>query len=146
MEYKKMGDAYYIRFDPGDEILSKTLEVCRAEGIASAIYSGIGGLGDAQIQTYVPETGAYETDSVQGMLELISLNGNVVTDEKDELFTHAHGIVSYKIGDEHHVLGGHIKSLMVRITGEIELRPVTGGMIRRVMNPDTGLGRWSFEA
>jgi hypothetical protein len=35
---------------------------------------------------------------------------------------------------------------MVRITGEIELRPVTGGMIRRVMNPDTGLGRWSFEA
>ena len=31
-------------------------------------------------------------------------------------------------------------------TGEIELRPVVGGAIRRRYNPETGTGFWDFEA
>ena len=31
------------------------------------------------------------------------------------------------------------------ISGEIELRPVTGGVIRRKPDPETGTGFWSFD-
>jgi hypothetical protein len=46
MEYRQYGDTYYIRMDRGDEIIAGVLEVCRREGIRSAIFSGIGGCGN----------------------------------------------------------------------------------------------------
>ena len=43
MEYRKIGDNYYIRMDRGDEIISNLLEICEKESIPSAVFSGIGG-------------------------------------------------------------------------------------------------------
>lgn len=43
MDYKKMGDFYYIRMDKGDEIIENLLTICKKEKIKSAIFSGIGG-------------------------------------------------------------------------------------------------------
>jgi predicted DNA-binding protein with PD1-like motif len=43
MEYRKIGDNYYIRMDRGDEIISTLLAVCEKESIPSAVFSGIGG-------------------------------------------------------------------------------------------------------
>ena len=61
MEYRKYGDAFYIRMDRGDEIIGRILEICRKEQIGSAVFSGIGGCGEAQIQTFIPETGDFES-------------------------------------------------------------------------------------
>ena len=58
MDYRRFGDAIYIRMDRGDEIISCVLDICRKEGIKSATYNGIGGCGEAQIQTYIPEKNA----------------------------------------------------------------------------------------
>jgi predicted DNA-binding protein with PD1-like motif len=55
MDYRKYGEAYYIRMDRGDEIIAQILEICRKEDIKSATYSGIGGCGEAEIQTFIPE-------------------------------------------------------------------------------------------
>ena len=141
-----MGDTYYIRFDRGDEIVSGILDICRNEKIESAVYSGIGGLSKAEIQTFVPEKGEFETDTVEGMLELVSVNGNVVMDREGNYFHHTHSLVAYKEDGKHLVLGGHTKSLTVLYTGEIELRPVIGGAVRRRYNPETGTGFWDFAA
>ena len=43
MDYKMYGGTVYIRMDKGDEIVSSLLGLCKAEGIASAIFIGIGG-------------------------------------------------------------------------------------------------------
>ena len=43
MEYRKIGDNYYVRMDRGDEIISTLLEICEKESIPSAVFSGIGG-------------------------------------------------------------------------------------------------------
>ena len=145
MEYRRFGDAYYIRIDRGDEIISSILDVCRAEHVQSATFSGIGGCSEAQIQTFVPEAGAFEVRTLGGMLELVSLIGNVVCDEQGELHTHAHASFAYKDGDEHHVAAGHVKSITVLYTGEIELRPVVGGVIKMQHDPETGTGFWSFQ-
>ncbi len=144
MEYRRFGDTYYVRMDRGDEIIGSILDVCRAERIGSAIYTGIGGCGEAQIQTFLPKTGEFETRVLTGMLELVSLTGNVISDDEGELCHHTHAALAYKEGGEHHVAAGHTKSLTVSYTAEIELRPVMGGTICKQYDPETGTGFWSF--
>lgn len=144
MEYRRFGDAYYIRLDRGDEVVSSVLEVCRREGVTSATYSGIGGCDEAQIQTYLPETNEFETRALSGLLELAALTGNVVSDEEGALHHHTHAVFAYKDGGDHRVAAGHIRSATVRYTAEIELRPVAGGAIGRWHDPETGTGFWDF--
>ena len=145
MDYRKYGETYYIRMDKGDEIISGILDICKREEIKSAVFSGIGGCSQAQIQTFVMEAGTFETKTISGMLELVSLNGNIVTDEQNGLFHHTHAMFSYKDDDRHCVAAGHIKSITVLFTAEIELRPVVGGIINRQFDPETGTGFWKFE-
>jgi hypothetical protein len=145
MEYKKYGETYYIRMDRGDEIIEQILSICKKEQIQSATYSGIGGCGSAEIQTFIPDTGTFEMQRLDGMLELISLTGNIVTDDNGDYFHHTHALFSFKTGDEHCTSAGHIKSINVSYTAEIELRPVVGGIIRRKFDPETGTGFWNFK-
>ena len=145
MEYRKYSNTVYIRMDKGDEIIASILEVCRKEGISSAVFSGIGGCSEAQVQTFLPERKAFETQTLRGMLELVSLSGNVITDDRGELSHHTHALLSYKQGEQHCVAAGHMKSITVLYTAEIELRPVVGGTIRRQFDPETGTGFWSFQ-
>ena len=145
MDYRKFGDAIYIRMDRGDEIIGGILDVCKKEKILSATFSGIGGCSEAQIQTFLPDKGVFETQTYSGMLELVSLTGNVILGDNGERSFHAHGVFSYKEGEKHCVAAGHIKSVTVLYTGEIELRPVVGGVIYKQYSPETGTGFWSFK-
>ena len=144
MEYRRFGDTYYVRIDRGEEIISSIMDVCSKERIASAIFSGIGGCSEAEIQTFIPASGQFETRVLTGMLELVSLTGNVIAGDEGEPVHHTHAVFTYKEGDEHRVAGGHIKSITVLYTGEVELRPVVGGVIRKQFDPETGTGFWSF--
>ena len=144
MDYRKFGESYYIRLDKGDELINSVLTICKNEDIKSATYSGIGGCGSADIQTFLPEKGEFEQNHLEGMLELVSLTGNVVTDENDDYYHHTHAVFSYKKDDQHRVSAGHIKSTMVLYTAEIELRPVIGGRIKRQFDAETGTGFWDF--
>ncbi len=144
MDYKKYGSTYYVRMDKGDEIISSISDFCGKEGIKSAVYSGIGGCGAAEIQTFDPENNTYETRELSGMLELVSINGSVASDDAGNLCQHTHAMFAYKEDGEHAVAGGHLKSATVLITAEIELRPVTDGAIFRRFDPGIGLSYWDF--
>ncbi len=144
MDYRRMKDTYYVRLDKGEEIISSLLSVCEKEGIRSAVFGGIGGCSDAEIQTFLPEKGEFETERIEGMLELIQITGNIVSDENDSLFHHTHAVYSFKKGQEHVLAAGHIRSTTVLYTAEIELRPVLDGVIRRKFDPETGTGFWNF--
>lgn len=145
MDYRKFDNTYYIRMDRGDEIIRSILDVCKKEGIKSAVYGGIGGCEAAEIQTFIPETGTFEVRKIEGMLELVSLTGNVVTDNSGKLYHHTHGAFAYKNGENHEVAAGHLKSITVSYTAEIELRPVKDGSIVRKYDPESGTGFWDFE-
>ena len=144
MDYRRYGEAVYIRVDRGDEIIASVLDVCRKEGIMSATFSGIGGCSEARIQTFIPELGAFETRTLRGMLELVSLTGNVFTDDEGGYYQHAHAVFAFKEGESHRLAAGHIQSITVLYTAEIELRPVVGGTIRRKHDPETGTGFWDL--
>ena len=145
MDYRKYGETYYVRLDCGDEIIACILNLCEKENIQSAIFTGIGGCGEAEIQTFIPEIGRFETQKIQGMLELVSLSGNIITDDNGEYYHHTHALFSYKDGDQHCTAAGHMKSITVSYTAETELRPVIGGAIKRKYDSETGTGFWDFK-
>ena len=141
--------------DRGDEIISNLLEICKKESIPSAVFSGIGGCQSAELQVFIPErlrvgeqssgmTGSFETEQLEGMLELVSLNGNVVRDADGKLYHHTHALFSFKKDGQHEMAGGHLKATTVLYTAEIELRPTVGGAIGRKFDPETGTGFWNF--
>ena len=140
MEYRKIGETYYIRMDRDDEVIEKILDVCRKESIPS-----IGGCKSAELQVFLPETGEFETEQLKGMLELVSLNGNVVTGDNGQQFHHTHALFTFKKDGQHGMAGGHLKSTIVLYTAEIELRPTVGGSIGRKLDPETGTGFWIFK-
>ena len=144
MEYRKIGETYYVRMDRGDEIVKTLLDICRLEDIQSAYYSGIGGCSDVEMQIFIPERGEFETERLEGVLELVALMGNIVSDDEDQLYHHTHALFTYLENGEHKSLSGHMKSSTVLYTAEIELRPVIGGVIRRQFDPETGTGFWKF--
>lgn len=143
MDYRRLGNALYIRCDRNDEIIASILDVCQREHIRSATFNGIGGCSSAAIQTFDPEACIFHTEEKAGMLELISLMGNVVSDEDGSLHHHTHALFSFVEDGAHKVLAGHLKETVVLYTAEIELRPVDG-LIGRRHDPETGTGFWSF--
>lgn len=145
MEYKKIGEAYYIRMDRDDEVIANIFDVCRKESIPSAVFSGIGGCKSADLQVFIPETGSFENEKIEGMLELVSMNGNVVSDDDGQLCHHTHALFTNKRDGQHGIAGGHLKSTTVLYTAEIELRPTVGGAIGRKFDPETGTGFWKFK-
>lgn len=144
MEYRKYGDTFYARFDKGDEIISGIINICKAEKLNSAVFTGIGGCSEAEIQTFIPEMGEFETRTIIGMLELTSMTGNIITDDEMNYYSHTHAVFAYKENEKHLIAAGHIKSSVVLYTAEIEIRPVTGGEIKRKLNNETGTGFWDF--
>ena len=145
MDLRKYGDTWYIRMDKGDEIIGTLLATAKKEHIDAAVFTGIGGCGEAEIQTYIPEEQDFETEKLTGMLELVSLTGNLLMNENGELMHHTHGLFTYKDADgTHRTAGGHLKSVTVLYTAEIELRPVRGGKITKKYDPETKTGFWEF--
>ena len=144
MEYRKLGQTYYIRMDKGDEMIACILELCRREGVASATYSGIGGCQSAEIQIFKPEKGAFETEELRGLLELVAFTGNIIIDDDGRRHHHTHALFAYEEDGQHRVRGGHLKATTVLYTAEVELRPVAGGVIGYRLNEETGTGVWRF--
>ena len=144
MEYRNYNGTYYIRMDRGDEIISGIMEMCRKEGISSGIYSGIGGCSEAEIQIFIAEKGVFETERLEGTLELISLNGDIMCEPDGALWHHTHACFSYMKDGEEHLSAGHMKSITVLYTAEIEFRPVVGGTIGTKFDPETGTKLWNF--
>ena len=142
MDYKNIDDAVYVRLDKGDEILSSILDVCKKEKILSAIYSGIGACDEIEVRTHIPSKNEYRYDRRNGVLELISLSGNISSDNNNNIFEHTHAIFSY-IDEQNNnaCIGGHLIKAVISYTGEILINPVREGVIRRIKDDITGI-RW----
>ena len=79
MNYRQMGERVYIRIDKGEEILAQMVDVCRQLHIFAATFQGIGARGEVEVATYIPDRQEFLPHVRNGMLEMISLMGNIVT-------------------------------------------------------------------
>lgn len=144
MDYKKWGEYIYARFDKGDEVLDGILNICKKENILSAVFSGIGGCGDVTVSTFIPEKNDFVPHHKTGLLEMISVNGNISANDNDEIFEHTHAMFSYLENGDVKFLGGHLTRAVVSYTAEIEIRPVLNGVIRRKQDEMTGITVWNL--
>lgn len=144
MDYKKFGNNIYARFDKGEEVISKILELCQKEKILSATFSGIGGCGDVTVSTYIPEKEDFIQHNKTGLLEMISCHGNITADDNDNIFEHTHAMFSYLENGEVKFLGGHLAKAVILYTGEFKITPVKDGVIRRMQDEKTGITVWKL--
>ena len=143
MEYRKEGNTILLRVDKDEDILEKILEVCRNENIYGAVFSGIGACGKAVISSYIPEKDDFADHIAEGMLELVSLTGNI-SYENGQPVEHTHASFSYLDGmGNPEMLAGHLKKAVVNYTAEIVIQ-LTKTMIRKKKDAVTGIMIWDI--
>lgn len=147
MEYRKMGGRVYIRMDKSDEILEGLKRICQELRISSATFQGIGACDKVTVATFIPEKQEFLHHERNGMLEMVSLQGNIVTNDQGELVEHAHGIFSYLTSEHEEIafIGGHLLSARVSYTAEIVLDMVEEGSIGHKLDKLTGINVWKLE-
>jgi uncharacterized protein len=144
MDYKKIGEIFYIRIDKEDEVLSNIMEVCKKENILTGQFQGIGACGTATVSTYLPNIDEFTDHTVSGMLEMVSLMGNITRDDDGSPFLHSHAVFSYldNTGNPS-VLAGHLTKAIISYTGEISILPAKE-TIGRMIDSKTGISIWKF--
>jgi uncharacterized protein len=127
-------NGFFLRLDPGEDVLKTLTDFLRTEEIGGAILSGIGtlrktilGYFDLPRQTYLKRE--YPED-----VELVAFSGNVTTVDGGP-FVHAHVLIS---GSDFTAQGGHLFGGEIAVTGEFFVWP-TGGRIQRALDERSGL-------
>ena len=134
MEWTRSGNDVMVRLDPGDEIHSSLCNLVTELDITGAsVTSGIGRVRDFDVG-YLDSSRVYQHKIVEGPVELLSLQGNIALLDGSP-FSHLHSLAST---DAHLVIGGHLFSAVIEITGEIHLRILKDVILTRceVQNSD----------
>lgn len=143
MEYKVFGNDICLRVDPGEAVVKTIIEVCEKLNISCADFSGIGGCESAVVKVFDPKIKDFGETEYNGMLEMISLNGNL-TNDGGKPYVHAHAIFAYIDENGNYVYaGGHLGETVVKLTAEIVIRPIPGN-IGRQYKEELGIKTWKL--
>lgn len=123
-----------VRFDVGEKLPECLLDFSKRLGLVSGSLTGIGGVQNVILGYYDLTTRQYLTFPVPGMVELVSLSGNVSL-INGQPFWHLHAAVADREGN---LKGGHLVSLEVAITLECEIRR-SNKMLQRKRDEYSGL-------
>ena len=115
MKYKKIDDAWVIVLARGEKVIEKLTEFAKAENIQSGYFHGLGAISAVELAHYNVETKSYSVKSMEQLLEIINLTGNVARKES-EIIIHAHVVAGT---DKMEVYGGHLKEAVVAATCEV---------------------------
>lgn len=141
MEYKQFGSQYFIRINPGQELVSTLKEFCKAKKITLATVSGIGSLKSVTLGFFNPESKKYNQKTFNEYMEMAGLTGNVMMKDGEPVL-HLHTVVA---GDNYKALAGHMAEAQVSLTAEIVIEPVKG-KIEKTYDKNTGLNLMDFNA
>jgi hypothetical protein len=139
MDYKRGAHEIVVRLDDGDELVSSLKGVCEKEGVKSAFVSGIGAARRAEIAHYDTKEKKYNVKRFEGMLEIVSLSGNIaMLDGKSA--AHLHIAISRH---DYSTISGHLMSAEIYPTCEILILPYSV-QIERKHDEKTGLNLQGF--
>lgn len=142
MKYKKMKDSIYLRVDKGENVIEAVKEVCKKEAVCGGYFQGIGACGTATLSTYIPEQNDFIDHEISGMLEMVSLMGNITMDCDNQPFLHSHAVFSYLNQEgEIVVTAGHLKEAKIGYTGEIIIN-LADDTIGRQFDKNAGIEVW----
>lgn len=139
MDYRKFGNRYLVRMDPGDEVLTKLTEFCKTEKIALGEVRALGAANDLVLGVYDVQLKKYFSKEYTGAYEITSLFGTI-TEKDGEVYLHLHLAAS---GADGTAVGGHLNKAVISGTLEMVVEPMEGHAGRAV-NPLTGLNDIAF--
>jgi predicted DNA-binding protein with PD1-like motif len=99
----------------GEPIHDSLKELARDLDIPGAFITGIGAVNDVIIAFFDMESKGYKESKLQGVSELLGLNGDISW-EGDEPVVHLHAVIGL---DDGSVMGGHLIQARIAVTGEI---------------------------
>lgn len=123
-----------LRLEDGEDIVDCLRSVCRKEKIESALVSGIGACRSAEIAHYNTKEKKYTIRKLEGMLEIVSLSGNIAVLD-DKAAAHLHIIIGMH---DFSTLSGHLMKTDIYPTCEIVVIPLDT-KVERKFDAKTGL-------
>jgi predicted DNA-binding protein with PD1-like motif len=127
-------DRFLVRFEIGEKLPDALIELARARGWQSAQVTGIGAVKGVTLAYYDLAERKYINHPVDGIVELISLIGNLASLDGNPIW-HIHCTVADRNGN---LKGGHLNTLEVAVTVECSI--LTGKKAaRRAFDNYTGL-------
>lgn len=144
MEYKKENSTIYLRINRGENILETITKVCKKENVCGGYFQGIGACDTMALSSYIPEQNVFADHEFSGMLEMISLMGNISMDCDNQPFLHSHAAFSYwNPKGEIKVPAGHLKEAKISYTGEIIIN-LSNDKIGRDFDRNAGIEVWKL--
>jgi uncharacterized protein len=134
MKSIKIKDGYLVRCEIGDEVISILTKFAADNNIHSGTIIGIGALKDPELGFYDIHNKKYIKRKFDGDYELVGLSGNFAKMGESTIL-HSHAAFS---DTEFRLIGGHLFSAGVAVTGEFYIRP-GGVQIERAPDVLTGL-------
>ena len=139
MEYRKFGDTYIVRMDPGEEILTQLKVLAEQEGVKLASVTALGAVKDFTVGVFDTGAKVYKSNRFQGVYEIVSLVGTINT-MNDAFYFHLHMCAADQEG---HAFGGHLNEAVISATCELVVTCLSG-RTDRVFSDEVGLNLISF--
>jgi hypothetical protein len=126
---------WFAVLDAGEEVKKQILTLVQHEKIAAAAFVALGAFEKATIAYFDWEKKNYQPIPIGTQVEVITLVGDVVPNEKNKPSLHAHTVLGLADGTTR---GGHLMEGHVRPTLEITVTETPAHLVRR-RQPGLGL-------
>lgn len=125
---------FYLRLEKDEAVQQSLQEFMKLQGIASASYTGLGAVKDAELGFYHLHKKDYDRKLFTPEMELVSLVGNLSYLEAKPL-AHTHIACGR---EDFSLIGGHLFEAKVAVTVEIAVQAYSEKMQRK-MDDEIGL-------
>ncbi len=139
MEYRKFGDTYIVRMDPGEEILGQLRVFAEAEQVKLASVTALGAVKDFTVGVFDTGAKVYKSNRFQGVYEIVSLVGTINTMD-GAFYCHLHMCAADQEG---RAFGGHLNEAVISATCELVISCLPG-RTDRVFSDEVGLNLIAF--
>ena len=139
LENNKSCEAYLVRLNRGEELVSTLKQFCATNNIKLGQISGVGATDKFEIGLFNPTTKKYQAKVFEFPTEITSLTGNIST-MNGETYLHLHGCFS---DESFQTLGGHLNSAVISATAEIIILKFND-QIDRYFDENIGLNLWQL--
>lgn len=127
MKYTDFSDGFVLRLEQEEEVHQALTEFAKQKRLPSAYYHAIGALKEITLGSFNLEKKGYDSHSLSGCYELLSLMGNLSISD-GEPSPHTHVVL---VNGKHQVVGGHLFSAKVAVTVELFLFPLDIALLRK---------------
>ncbi len=140
MQVQAIGARYLVRLDRGESYPDSLVELARQLEWKSGSISAIGGVESVELAYYDLAERLYLSIPVSGMVELVSMTGNLSTLDESPLW-HCHAVVGNRDGS---LRGGHLSRFIVALTVECWIEAGLD-VAKRELDDDLGLNLLSLK-